>query len=160
MQYQVIFNIGCMLQNFLYFQRVDHTFSPNLRFHRSYHQILIADNVWVRLRKDFSHEMFEIILVSNYELTFRAIAACLTQSEKAESIDMDEQGELSHIGESATPRTLAPPSFSVLVQSKTITWRQLSQLPFWHSINPPQAGSLLTRRSAAGKYLYPVSVVQ
>jgi hypothetical protein len=84
--------------------------------------------------------MFEIILVSNYELTFRAIAACLTQSEKAESIDMDEQGELSHIGESATPRTLAPPSFSVLVQSKTITWRQLSQLPFWHSINPSKAG--------------------
>jgi hypothetical protein len=75
MQYQVIFNIGCMLQNFLYFQWLDHTFSPNFRFHRSYHQVLIADNVRVRLRKDFRHDMLEIILVRNYELTFRAVAA-------------------------------------------------------------------------------------
>ena len=104
--------------------------------------------------------MLEIVLVSNYELTFWAVAACFTQSEQAESIDMDEQGKLSHVGESAAHWALAPPRFGVLVQSKAITWRQFSQLPFWHSINPPQAGSLLTRRSAAGKYLYPVSVVQ
>jgi len=64
--------------------------------------------------------------VSNYELTFRAIAACLTQSEQAESVDMDEQGKLSHVCESATHRALATPRFGVLVQSKTITRRQLS----------------------------------
>jgi hypothetical protein len=126
MQHQVIFNIRRMLQNFTHFPRLDHTVSPNLGFHRSYHQILISDNIRVRLTKDFSHDMFEIILVSNHELTFRAVAACFSQRKKAEAIDMDEQGELSHIGESATPWALAPPSFGVLVQSKTITWRQLS----------------------------------
>jgi hypothetical protein len=70
--------------------------------------------------------MFEIILVNDYELTFRAVAASLTQSKKPESINMDEQRELSHIGESATPWALAPSSLGVLVQSKTVTWRQLS----------------------------------
>ena len=70
--------------------------------------------------------MLEIVLVSNYELTFRAIAACLTEGEQAESIYMDEQRKLSHVGESATHWALAPPRFGVLVQSKAITWRQFS----------------------------------
>lgn len=126
MQHQVILYIRRMLQNFLYFQRLDHTFSPNLRFDRSYHQILISDNAWVRLRKDFSHDMLEIILVSNYELTFRAVSACLTYSEKAESINMNEQGKLPYVGESAARWALAPPSLGVLVQSETVTRRQLS----------------------------------
>jgi hypothetical protein len=85
--------------------------------------------------------MLEIILVSNYELTFRAVAACFSHREKAEPIDMDEQGELSHVGESFTSRTLTPPSFGVLVQSKTITWRQLSKLPFGHEIDSFEEGS-------------------
>src|SRR5208283_5090384 len=115
-----------MLKKFLYFQRLNHTFSPNFRFHRSHHEIIISKNFRVRLRKNLGHVMLEIVLVSNDELTFWAVAACLTQSEKAKSIDMDEQGKFPHIGESFTSRALAPPRFCILVQSKTITWRQLS----------------------------------
>jgi len=80
MQHQVILYIRCVLQDFLYFQWLDHTISPNLRFDRSYHQVLISDNFRVRLRKDFGHDMLKIIPVGNYELTFRAVAACFTQS--------------------------------------------------------------------------------
>jgi len=143
MQRHAIFNIRSMLEKFFYFQRIDHTFSPDLHFHRSYYPIFFPDYLRMRLRKDFGHVMLEIVLVGNDELAFRAVAACFSKNQEAESIDMDEQGKFPHVGESATPRALAPPCFGVLIQSKTITWRQLSQLSFWHEINPSGSGSLL-----------------
>ena len=79
-----------MLEKFFYFQRLYHTFSPDFRFHRSHYEIIISDDFRVGLGKGFGHVMLEIVLVSNYELTFWAVAACFTQSEQAESVYMDE----------------------------------------------------------------------
>lgn len=79
--------------------------------------------------------------MGDYELAFRAVAASLTQSEKAESINMNEQGKFPHVGELAAPGALAPPRFGVLVQGKTIPWRQLPQLFLRHEVNPFEEGS-------------------
>jgi hypothetical protein len=41
--------------------------------------------------------MLEIILMGYYELALRAVTTCFAQVEKAESINVNEQGKFPHV---------------------------------------------------------------
>src|SRR5205085_1913800 len=67
---------------------------PGALIHGSKHQVIVANNFWLILAKKGGKEMFQIILVSDEQITVVTVAARLVQRDQVHRVHMDQQWQL------------------------------------------------------------------
>ncbi len=72
--------------------------------------------------------MFHIVLVSNEEITVRAVAARLVQREQVHWIDMDHQWQLPLVHLVLTLGAPRPPHILIRIEKEAVTRRLFAKL--------------------------------
>ena len=103
---------------------------PYSSIQRSNHQIIVANDFWLLLHEEGCQEMFHIVLVSNEQVTVRAVAARLVEREYLHWIDMDHQWQLPLVHLVVALRAPRKPHVLIGIEKEAIPRGLFAQLRY------------------------------